>query len=349
MKMRDTGIGMLVIATLVAAGAWYAKDPDSVHRSLSHTQLGAELPNPRAFVHVNKVWWTQDSRKLLSVARGEVGFDGPLVLHDLDHLPCHMSIDVGGESTVKAALAPDGQHVLVASCQGLLWWIGLDTDERRLLLSLPASVDFTAIALSADGSQIVAASSDGSIYLGDAERHGLAVFDSGPGGRSSELRFSNDGQKLVSAGQDGWLCVWDIPSGRIVRRWKGHGQPATAAAFVSDDRIISTSLDDTVRIWDVASGREIWRGEFGLLAVTALAVSPDGLSAAWGGNTHKVVVWDIANGRKKCEIEVPASMVRDVKFSFDNKSLAVAAGGTLRVHDAQSGTAVAVIEMGDVL
>jgi WD40 repeat protein len=347
MTLRDTRPGTIIIAAVVAAAAWYAKFPDSVQRCLPQLQWSAQSQNPTAFVFAKKVYWSPDSRKLLSVAHGEVGQDGPLALHDLDDQPYRMPIDMSDESVVSAVLAADGRHVLVITFEGHLWWIGLESDERTLLLDLPAQIGISAAALSPDGKCAVAACFDGSIYVCETERPGSAIFASGLTSRISELRFSSDGRKLVSAGQDGWLCVWELRSGELLHRWKGHDQPTTGAAFLPDGRIISASLDDTIRIWDMSTGREIWRGDFGLYGVTALAISADGKSAAWGGYNRKVIVWDLANARKNYEFEVPVSIVRDLKFSPDNNSLAVAGSeGMLRVHDAHSGNVVAEIELG---
>jgi WD40 repeat protein len=313
-------------------------------------QLGIETQTPRSFANARRVYWSSDCRKLLAVVQGEVGPDGPLALHDLDDRPCRMPIDIWGESVASAALAPDGRHVLVATHLGRLWWIGLESDERKLLLELPVRVGFSTAVLSCDGRQVLAASSDGKIFLCDPERPAPVIFASGLASHVSDMRFSRDGRRLVSSGQDGWLSVWELQSGKLLHRWKGHDQPAMAAAFLSDDQIISASLDDTIRIWEMSTGREIWRGEFGLYGVTALAVSADGKTAAWGGYNRKVIVWDLANARKQCEIQVPAPIVWDVRFSPDNKSLAVAGTeGMLRVHDAQSGIEVAEIEFGQRL
>ena len=347
MTLRNTRPGTILIAALITAAAWYAKYPESVRRTLPQLQFGCESQNPRSFVIAKKVYWSPDSRKLLSVAHGDVGQDGPLALHDLDDRPYRMPIDMSGELLATAVLAADGRHVLVTTFEGHLWWIGLESDERTLLLDLPARIGFSAAVLSPDGKRAVAACGDGSIYLCDTERPRSVLFASGLTSRISEMRFSSNGRKLVSAGQDGWLCVWDLPSGELLHRWKGHDRPATAAAFLSDGRMISASLDDTIRIWDISSGREIWRGDFSLYGVTALAISADGRLAAWGGYNRKVIVWDLAKACKKYEIEVPVSIIRDLKFSPDNNSLAVAGSeGTLRVHDAHSGTEVAEIELG---
>src|SRR5665213_115593 len=147
MNLRNAHPGALLIAAVVAAGLLYAKRPDAVHRSLSQMQLSIEPESPKSLVYVRRVSWSPDSRKLLSVARGEFGSDGPLVWHDLENRPLRMSIDVWGESVALAILACDGRHVLVATDQSRLWWIGLESDERTLLLELPGNSALTAATL----------------------------------------------------------------------------------------------------------------------------------------------------------------------------------------------------------
>jgi WD40 repeat protein len=350
MSLRDVRAGTLLIAVCVATAAWYAKSPEAVRRHLSLLQMGSEAEKASSFASVRKVCWLPDSRKLLSFVQGDVGLDGPLVMHDLEDPLYRMPIDITGETVTTVALARDGRHLLVATREGRLWWISLESVERRMLIELPTLVAFTALAVSTDGTQLAAACSNGSIYLWGAEHSTPARFTSGLTNRISDVRFSNFGRRLVSAGQDGWLCVWDLPTGKVRQKWKAHHQPAMASAFLSDERLISASLDETIRIWDISTGHEIWRGDFGRFGVNTLAVSADGKSAAWGGHQTRVVVWDVENARRKYEIAVPATIIRDVQFSPDNNSLSIAGNeGMLRVYEVQTGAEVAVLDVGEIM
>jgi WD40 repeat protein len=350
MNLRDIPAGTVLIAAIVGCGIWCAKFPDALQRALPQLQSGDPSETPPSFVYVKGVCWSPDSRKLLSLSHGECGLDGPLVIHDLDNLALRMPLDMRGETVAAAVLAGDGRHVFIATHEGRLWWIGLESDERKLLFEGPPRSGFTAIASSDQRNLLAAAASDGSILLCDPQGSTPVVLAAGLKSLISDLRFSQDGCRLVAAGQDGWLCVWDLQSGQIMQRWKGHDQAAMAAAFLSGDRLISAGLDDTVRIWEISTGCEVWRGEFGLSGVTALAVSADGRTAAWGGMQPRVVVWDLENARKKYDVEVAASIVWDIQFSADARSLAVAGSqGMLRVYDAQFGASVAELEIGERL
>ena len=102
-----------------------------------------------------------------------------------------------------------------------------------------------------------------------------------------------------------------------------HDGPARAAGFLRDDeRFISAGLDDTVRIWDLARHEEARREQARTLGgVTALAMSPDGSTVAWGGHDHVIVVWNLDRDETELEIDSPLSYVRQLTFSPDGSFL----------------------------
>lgn len=72
------------------------------------------------------------------------------------------------------------------------------------------------------------------------------------------LVFNNRNDKLASAGEDGFIVVWDICAvERPVEQplW-GHTKPVRALQWsaVWSDRLASGADDGTVRIWDVETG-----------------------------------------------------------------------------------------------
>jgi WD40 repeat protein len=137
---------------------------------------------------------------------------------------------------------------------------------------------------------------------------------------------------------DGSICHWQLETGTLLREIAGNGLPATAVAFLpGDQRIISAGLDGGVRICDLRSGREEWRGEFGKLGISALALAPDGKIAAWGGYDHRIVIWDVELKEKRFEITIPATVVSQLKFSRDGTTLAIAGRErTIRLYDTQT-------------
>jgi WD40 repeat protein len=65
--------------------------------------------------------------------------------------------------------------------------------------------------------------------------------------------IQRDFTKLVSAGEDGNLKVWDMHSGLCLKDIKGHLSGVTCISF-RDASIFSASWDGSVRVWDIDGG-----------------------------------------------------------------------------------------------
>jgi len=83
-----------------------------------------------------------------------------------------------------------------------------------------------------------------------------------------DARYSRDGRMIVSASSDGTVGLWNVESGRLVRRikvaedyvWNGRSERGRAqyARFIGDGAWIATAAwFSPVRIFDVASGQAV--------------------------------------------------------------------------------------------
>ncbi len=65
------------------------------------------------------------------------------------------------------------------------------------------------------------------------------------------IAISPDNTRIVTAGDDGVIRVWDAASLKWIREIHGHTKPVYSVAFSADGTMLaSASLDGTVRIWD---------------------------------------------------------------------------------------------------
>jgi WD40 repeat protein len=110
------------------------------------------------------------------------------------------------------------------------------------------------------------------------------------------LAFSSDGRLLAGA-EASRVQVWDVQTSASVANLKGQGKQVWSVAFFPESRltsgwVLSGSQDGTVRVWDVSPACERAAFSWPLGAVRAVAVAPDGMTAAAGGENGTIVVWD---------------------------------------------------------
>ncbi|CAO3586592.1 unnamed protein product [Absidia cylindrospora] len=66
-----------------------------------------------------------------------------------------------------------------------------------------------------------------------------------------DIAMSSDGMYVLSASWDKTLRLWELATGKTIRRFDGHGKDVLSVAFSPDNRQIATgSRDRTVKLWN---------------------------------------------------------------------------------------------------
>lgn len=96
-----------------------------------------------------------------------------------------------------------------------------------------------------------------------------------------------------------------VATGRVVQLWnlaaasprilfQGHRSEVLTLAFSADHQLLLTgSADRSVRLWEVSSGRELAAWDWKVGRIHTVAIAPDGLTAACGGEKNALVIWDL--------------------------------------------------------
>ena len=103
----------------------------------------------------------------------------------------------------------------------------------------------------------------------------------------ASIAISPDGRTALSGGSvtDNTLRLWDLASGREIRKFEGHTSAVHSIAIAPDGKTaLSGGGDNTLRLWDLASGREIGKFEVHSGSVNAVAIAPDRQDRTVGGN-----------------------------------------------------------------
>jgi DNA-binding winged helix-turn-helix (wHTH) protein len=144
-------------------------------------------------------------------------------------------------------------------------------------------------------------------------------------------RFSPDGQRIISAGDDHTVRLLNADSGELLVTLQGHTDKIEDAVFSSDcRRIVTASYDHTARVWD-RDGRllVILRGHTN--AVERARFSPDGRLIVTASLDHTARVWNSVDGRLLFTLPHNGEVLH-AEFSRDGKRIVTAAWDRKGTH-----------------
>jgi RNA polymerase sigma factor (sigma-70 family) len=122
----------------------------------------------------------------------------------------------------------------------------------------------------------------------------------------SALAFAPD-NKLLTAGSDDGLSLWDLGTGKLRRRLGRDTIGACDLDFAPDGKAVALGHRGCIRLLDPASGNDLFpmRGYWDYMGSTV--ISPDGRSVVTASSGPvPVIVWDTTTGTERRRFAVPA-------------------------------------------
>jgi WD40 repeat protein len=256
----------------------------------------------------------------------------------------------------SVTFSPDGGHVFAhGQCQKPRRWeaaTGQEISDPSGAARFPlAPMLLDRMAFSPDATRALSFGSDKVLRLWDLGPGSEVRRWPGPAEAVLSMAFSSDGRRAVTAGggsfgaesklkggSDFTIWLWDLESGRAVRRlgeergWAHRGYVWALAFSPDGSHVLSGGVDRTARLWDVARGQEVgpFAGHDG--PVRAVAFSPDGQRALSGGTDGTVRLWDVATRQEVHRFRGQEREVLSVAFSPDGRrALSGGSDGSVRL------------------
>jgi WD40 repeat protein len=162
--------------------------------------------------------------------------------------------------------------------------------------------------------------------------------------------LSPDGSKLFTGDFDG-PRLWDVQTGKLLRRFENHSEVVSAAAFSADGRrVVWGTIQGNVWLWDAETGKQVQHfSGIGINnyigTVLSVTISPDGLRVLTATNDDQARVWDVETGKELKRIQASDDRINEsvncAAFSPNGQEVLTAADDqTARLWDVETGKEV---------
>jgi hypothetical protein len=122
---------------------------------------------------------------------------------------------------------------------------------------------------------------------------------------------------------NGIIHVWEVPTGKELRRYEGQEGLAWSLAFSPDSKTLARGgKGGDIFLSEVATGKQLHRIAGNGEVVASLVFSPDGTILALNGWGNSIHLLEAATGRELRKHEVEGARLGALAFSPDSKTLA---------------------------
>jgi hypothetical protein len=197
------------------------------------------------------------------------------------------------DAVLAADLSPDGAKVVFGGPGRVVKVVG-NPDGKELHAFRKPTDWVTAAAFGPDGLLVAGGDRFGGLFLWEARSGREFLTLRGHTKAVNAVAWPAGGDRLLTAGDDGSVRVWDLHAGQDVARWDAHAGGVLGLDVHPSGRIASAGRDRRVRVWE-ADGTPI--ADLGPAAdqVNRVCWAADGRSVVAGDGAGEVRAWSLAD------------------------------------------------------
>jgi len=248
-------------------------------------------PPPAVTVPVDEVPHTEAPNALLVRPDGRealVAMENRLIIYSMASGQVVRAFTAPGGIVRAVVWSPDGGALLVASFYDAAANL-LDAADGRVRRRLPIEREGAAVAFAPDGRVVAVASEAGPVLLFDIDTTAPPRALRGTGGAVRSLTFV--GARLVAAGDDGMLRVWNRADGALLLE-RRIDRNVRAITVNSDGGLAAVvGREPAIRIVALSDGTSV--GTLAWPPAQVLSLAWAGTTVASGDSAGRVALWDV--------------------------------------------------------
>jgi WD40 repeat protein/tetratricopeptide (TPR) repeat protein len=244
------------------------------------------------------------------------------------------------EHRFSRLVKPEGR----AGCLHLWDWC----EGKRRFAALPMPSEPRGVTFSPDGTRVVVICGGGQLLVIDPTTGKVTMrlehgFERSSSNTYPGVRFTHEGQSLVSWGPDAAVKVWDSSTGKLRYAPLQHdGLVQDAMPSPDGKHLVTASRDATARVWDLSTGKPASAPLRHPDWVFTARFSPDGQEVLTSCRDGSARVWDWRTRRSVCPPLKHADEVFGAAFTPDGRFvLTTGKDQTARLWEPQTGKPVA--------
>jgi WD40 repeat protein len=182
------------------------------------------------------------------------GGDGQVYLWDRNTDTRIKPIIAQNEPISATEFTPDGKHLIVVGFRCKL--LTYDLQQRELIDSWQSPcMDMRAVAASADQQWIAAGGRNGIVRIWSRDSRQVARDIRAQNQRIRTIAFDKQSKRLITAGEDRTIHVFDIASGQAIGRIAVQTSKVMSLAVLDADHVAAAGSDNIIRAYDLESGQ----------------------------------------------------------------------------------------------
>jgi WD40 repeat protein len=192
----------------------------------------------------------------------------------------------------------------------------------------------TALAVSADGTQVATITSEGQVQVRDSLTGIMKARIAGR--RRTSLAYAPDSLLLAIGDDEGTVRLCDTATGKDLQVFKSEGGAAQSVAFSPDGKFLASgNVNTKIYVWDVAKPGSVQVVLEGHKApVMSLAFAPESGGLASGDQAGTLKYWDIKSGKETASQEAHPGGPCVVAYASTGVLASAGSDGALQLWDA---------------